>query len=104
MNINNSQRLAFGTELAGTMTGIPALIGILPVSPAKIIFDNQTEFAVSIYVNITTGNPWRTFPAGEALVIDLNEMDAKGPIPIGTAFFGVGASGTFSISYLYYIN
>lgn len=103
MQINNSQQLAFGTEMTATMTGIPVVIGVMPVSPAKIIFDNQSDFAVSIFINISTGTPWRTFPAGEAIVIDLNEMDAKGPIPIGTIFFGVGASGTFSISYLYYI-
>lgn len=100
-NLNNSQQLLFGSELSGVMTGSAVLIGTLPVAPAKIIFDNQGTASVAIYTNGTT-NLWRTFPAGEALVVDLNDTNAKGPLRIGTTFYGVGASGTFSISYMYF--
>ena len=101
-NINNSQKLQFGAELSAVMTGGAVLIGTLTVAPAKIVFDNQGTVAVAIYTNGTT-NLWHTFPAGEAIIIDLNDPSAKGPISIGTTFYGVGASGTFSISYLYYV-
>jgi hypothetical protein len=103
MSVNNSQQLIFGTELSATMTGAAVLIGTLPVQAAKIVFDNQGTVSVGIYINGTAaGNLWHTFPAGEAIIIDCNDDFAKGPIRIGTTFFGLGASGTFSISYLYF--
>ena len=59
--------------------------------------------SVALYVGGTSpSNLWRTFTAGEAVVIDLNDVNAKGPISAGTSFYGNGASGTFSISYLYF--
>ena len=103
MVLDNSQKLLFGTELAATMTGSITLIGTLTVAPAKIIFDNQTTVPIAIYVNGTApGNLWRTFPGGEAITIDLDDVNTKGPVSIGTTFYGNGASGTFSISYLYF--
>lgn len=103
MSVNNSQQLQFGTELSAAMTGSAVLIGTLPVQVAKIIFDNQGTVPISIYVNGTAaGNLWHTFPAGEAITVDCNDDFAKGPLPIGTTFYGNGASGTFSISYLYF--
>lgn len=87
----------FGTELAATMTGATVLIGTLPVSATIAIFDNQGTASVQIYVN-QTSTVWRTFPSGEALVLDLRSADT--PCPQGYTFYGNGASGTFSISYL----
>jgi hypothetical protein len=103
MSINDSQQLKFGTELSATMTGSAVLIGTLPVQVAKIIFDNQGTVATAIYVNGTApANLWHTFPAGEAITVDCNDDFAKGPLPIGTTFYGLGVSGTFSISYLFF--
>jgi hypothetical protein len=105
MGINNSQICLAGTELSATMTGAATLIGTLPVNPTILIFDNQGAASVAIYVNGTApANLWRTFPAGEALVLDLRAASGNAPnytFSVGTAFFGNGASGTFSISYVY---
>jgi len=105
MGINNSQNCLFGTELSAVMTGSTVAIGTLPVSPVQLIFDNQGTVAVAIYIN-GTGAPqlWRTFPAGEALVLDLRASHGVAPNfcpAVGTTFYGNGASGTFSISYTY---
>lgn len=103
MSINNSQNAICGTELKATMTGSTILIGTLPVTATHVIFDNQGSVAVAIYVNQTT-NVWRTFPAGEAIILDMRSAHGIAPnfgFPQGTTFFGNGASGTFSISYIY---
>jgi len=103
MAINNSQVCLFGTELSGVMTGSNVLIGSLPVNPVILIFDNQGTVPVAIYVNGTAAsNLWRTFPGGEALILDLRGNHGLAPNytpQVGTTFYGNGASGTFSISY-----
>jgi hypothetical protein len=108
MAINNSQRAAFATELSAAMTGVAVQIGTLAQSPVQIIFDNQGTASVAIYVNGTAaGNLWRTFPGGEALVLDMRGNHGIAPnftADVGTTFFGLGASGTFSISYTYAID
>lgn len=108
MGINNSQRAGFATELSGVMTGSAVNIGTLSNSPVIIIFDNQGSVAISLYVNGTAaGNLWKTFPAGEAIVLDLRAASGVAPnytFDVGTTFYGNGASGTFSISYIYAIN
>jgi|SRR5215469_15625340 len=108
MAINNSQRAGFPTELAAVMTGSVVKIGTLTQSPVQIIFDNQGSASVAISVNDSTGaTVWRTFPAGEALVLDMRGNHGIAPnftMDVGTTFFGNGASGTFSISYLYAVN
>jgi hypothetical protein len=103
MTTNNSQIAVAAPELLATMTGSVLLIGVLIATPAIIIFDNQGTVAVSIYVN-NTSTAWRTFPAGEALVLDLRAAHANAPdftFSTGTSFYGNGASGNFSISYIY---
>lgn len=106
MGINNSQRAGFANELTAVMTGSFVKIGTLTQSPTIIIFDNQGT--VSVAISIDGGvSTWRTFPAGEALVLDLRGNHGIAPnftIDNGTSFYGNGASGTFSISYLYAIN
>lgn len=102
MSVNNSQIGAFAVELTGVMSGSSVLIGTLLFNPVIIIFDNQGIAPVAI--SIDGVNTWRTFPAGEALVLDLRCQHGLAPnftFSIGTPFFGTGASGTFSISYIY---
>lgn len=103
MSINNSQRGGFPAELAATMTGSAVVIGTLLFNPVLIIFDNQGTVAVAISVDGGT-TTWKTFPGGEALVLDLRDKAhnaANFTFDKGTTFTGTGASGTFSISYIY---
>lgn len=102
MSIFNSMNSQMGVELTAVMTGSAVLIGTLINNPDIIIFDNQGSASVAISPDGV--NNWRTFPAGEALVLDMRAAQGKAPyysFPIGTSFFGNGASGTFSISYIY---
>jgi hypothetical protein len=104
MPINNSQRAIFPNELSATMTGSPELIGTLLYNPVILIFDNQSTVEVSISINDDTGsNIWKTFSAGEAVLLDLRCQQGKAPnftVDLGTAFYGIGASGDFKISYV----
>lgn len=105
MSINNSQRAGFPNELSAVMTGSAVLVGTLLFNPVLIIFDNQGTAAVAISVNDSTGGTvWKTFTPGEALVLDLRDkahLAANFTFDVGTTFYGNGASGTFSISYIY---
>jgi hypothetical protein len=104
---NLSQVCAAGTELSVAITTSAVLIGILPVSPVVLIFDNQGTASVAIYVNGTSSaNLWRTFPAGEALILDMRAnhgIASNFTFPQGTTFYGAGTTGNgnFSISYVY---
>jgi|SRR5882672_2310756 len=103
MSIDLSAVAVTGVELTGVMSGSSVLIGTLLHPAALIIFDNQGTVPVAISTDGGT-TTWRTFPAGEALVLDLRAAQGKAPnfnFPVGTSFSGVGASGTFSISYIY---
>lgn len=103
MAINNSQRAGFAAELTASMTGSFVKIGTLTQNPVMIIFDNQGTASVAISIDNGVST-WRTFPAGEALVLDMRANNGIAPnftIDNGTTFYGNGASGTFSISYLY---
>lgn len=89
-----------GEELIETMTGSPILIGTLAFNPVKLIFDNLGTVNIVIYVSYDGGASmiqWKTFPGGEALVLD----DDLYTFSIGTSFYGDGASGDFSIAYTY---
>lgn len=105
MSVNNSQRAGFATELRTTMTtGSFVSIGTLTQQPVMIIFDNQGSNSIEISVN-GGSTTWRTFPAGEALVLDLRAAHGLAPnftIDSGTNFSGRGTTGdAFSISYIY---
>lgn len=105
MAVNISQRAACAPELIETMTGTAILIGTLLYNPTIIIFDNQSTVSISIGTDATS--TWKTFPAGEALVLDMRAAHGVAPnytFDVGTSFYGTGASGDFSISYLYAIN
>ncbi|HEY3527463.1 MAG TPA: hypothetical protein VGK47_14805 [Nitrososphaeraceae archaeon] len=101
MSINNSIRAVAATELIATMTGSNVLIGTLIAPPVILIFDNQGSASVVISID---NIQWKTFPAGEALVLDMrgnHGMAANFTFDEGTQIFGNGASGNFSVSYLY---
>jgi hypothetical protein len=103
MAVNNSQIAECGVELTATMTGAAVPIGTLLQNPVIIIFDNQGTAPVAISTNGGT-TTWRTFPGGEAVLLDLrgnHGIAANFTFPLGTTFTGTGASGTFSISYIY---
>ncbi len=97
-NQNSVQLQLPAPELKATMTGVQVTIGTLIASPDKIIFDNQGTVSIAITMSsLGTSLVWKTFPAGEALVLD----DDLAAFPIGTVFYGTGASGDFSIAYTY---
>lgn len=103
MSLNISQRAGFPAELSAAMTGSWVKLGTLSYIPVIMIFDNQgtVNIAISIDGGTTT---WKTFTAGEALVLDLRANHGIAPnfaVDANTSFYGNGASGTFSISYLY---
>ncbi len=103
MSVNNSQRAVPAPELLETMTGSFVAIGTLIAPPVIIIFDNQGTVAIEISTDGGT-TTWKTFPAGEALVLDMRANHGNAPnftFDEGTTFYGNGASGDFSISYLY---
>lgn len=103
MVVNNSQYCIAAPELTATMTGSFTSIGTLLFQPVILIFDNQGTVSVAISTDGGT-TTWRTFPAGEALVLDLrgnHGIAGNFTFPVGTVFSGNGASGTFSISYVY---
>jgi hypothetical protein len=102
-----SQNAKTGTELTATMTGswvqIGGTSGALTQNPVQIIFDNQGTVNIAISTDGGT-TTWRTFTGGEAIILDMRANHGNAPdftFPKGTAFFGNGASGTFSISYVY---
>lgn len=104
MSINNSQRTQFPNELSAAMTGSPVLIGTLLFNPVIMYFNNQGIVNISISVNDPTGtNVWMTFTPGLTVAMDLRDKAhlAQNFCPDkGTTFYGNGASGTFSISYV----
>ncbi len=108
-SLNISQTAGFPAELSGVMTGSEVQIGVLAASPVILIFDNQGTVSVAIGIGPadSTATPtittWKTFTAGEAMILDLRANHGVAPnftIAKGTAFWGLGASGTFKISYL----
>lgn len=105
MGINNSQRAAVAPELITAMTGANILIGTLIANPTIIIFDNQSTTAVVVSWNLIQ---FKTFSAGEALVLDMRAAHGNAPnytFSIGDSFYGNGAAnGSFSISYLFAVN
>lgn len=91
-------------ELITAMTGSNVLIGTLLHTPVKLILDNQSTTSVVLSTSSDGGvtfTQWKTFSAGEALVLD----DDFYTFQKGTAFYGNGAAnGSFSISYTFINN
>ena len=101
---SRSERANLPDELIiTTLSGAYDTIGTVLFKVAIIIFDNQSTVPIQISVNGTS--TWKTFPAGEGLVLDLRDKKAEAAnfgIEQGTTFFAKGAAGanTFSIAYV----
>ena len=106
---NLSEKAKAGAQLSyaasGGTSSYQAFSGVLTQTTPVLIFDNQSSVPVSISDDGTT--TWKTFSAGEALVLDLNtNHNDHAPIlswPIGTQFYASSAAGTgdFFISPVY---
>lgn len=104
-----SSRVGWGTErsLASTsFDGTYQNIGTpLDFSPTVIIFDNQTD--VEVPISVDGSNVWKTFSAGEALILDVRTnqgVSKEYAIDKGTQFMtnaSVGTSGIMSVSFIY---
>ncbi len=101
MGINISQVCLPATELI-VAVGTNVSVGVLQQNPVIIIFDNQSTTGAVLSINSVS---WKTFAAGEALVLDLrgnHGYAANFTFDIGTQFTVNGAAnGNFSISYVY---
>lgn len=102
--VNNSIVALAAPELLKAMTGSFVAIGTLLYNPTIIIFDNQSTSSVAISLD-GGATTWKTFPAGEALILDLRAahgIASNYSFRIGTVFSGNGtATGNFSIAYTY---
>lgn len=97
------QQMLPAPELIVAMTGSSVLIGTLLYTPVKLILDNQSTAPVVLSISINGGplTQWKTFSAGECLVLD----DDFYTFPRGTSFYGNGAaSGSFSVAYTFINN
>ena len=107
MSRNNAQLFELADELSIILLtggGAYDLIGSFLFPPAMVIFDNQGVVTVEIGNNGTS--TWKTFVAGEALVLDLRGQKANasnGAFRQGMPLFATGAAGAcdFKISYVY---
>ncbi len=93
------QQMLPAPELIEAMTGSPVVIGSLVQVPVKLILDNQSSSDVVLSIDVGGGPiQWKTFTAGEALILD----DDIYSFPRGTTFTADGGgTGNFSISYTY---
>ncbi len=106
MTVNRSLIAECADELRlTTLTGgFDPFPDVLNFNPVQIIFDNQSAVAVGISKNGTS--IWHTFPAGEAIILDMrgnHGIADNYTFPVGTQFYAQGAAGAnaFSISYTY---
>lgn len=99
-------RVGFDTErtVTGPFTGIAQNLGsVLTYAAVIALFDNQSTVAVQVVVN---GAVWKTFPAGEALVLDLRGNAAHAATFAADAHtqfqvIGTGGTGIFSLAIIY---
>lgn len=105
MPINNSIRAEMADELKiALLTGGYDLIGTLAFSPVMLIFDNLSTETIEISNNGTS--TWKTFAAGEALVLDMRANHGIADnftFSQGMPLYAKGTAGanTFSISVIY---
>lgn len=102
----NAIRAAPDTQrtVTGAFTGVPQNLGTpLTINPIIAIFDNQSTIAVDVSFG---GILWKTFSAGEALVLDMRGNSGSAPsytFDVGTQFTvtATGGIGSFRLSILY---
>ena len=105
MSINNSGNAEMADELSiAILTGGYDLIGTLDFCPVIIIFDNQGTVSVGISNNGTS--TWKTFVAGQSLVLDLRDkahLASNFTFSQGMNLYAIGAAGAadFKVSYIY---
>src|SRR5260221_12627845 len=84
-------------SLAGPFSGVAQNIGtVLTVNPVIIVFDNQSSVAVQVSFG---GIAWKTFAAGEALVLDMKTNSGSAAtftFDLGTQFSLIATAGTGS--------
>lgn len=91
--------------VAGPFTGSAQNLGaVLSQNPIIAIFDNQSDVDVSVGFSGIAN--WKTFSAGEALVLDLRGNHGEAPtftFDLGTQFTvtATGGTGSFRLSILY---
>lgn len=111
MTINRSIIGEMADELlidAAALTGGWDLIGTLEENPVHIIFDNQSG-DTDIEIGNNASTTWKTFVAGEALVLDMrgnHGIAANFSFRKGMNLYARGAAGTgnFSISYTFAVD
>jgi hypothetical protein len=99
-------RVGFDTErtVSGPFTGVAQNLGTPTTYPAVVmVIDNQSTVSVQFVVN---GAVWKTFSAGEALVLDLRGNAAHAPTFATDAhtqfqIIGTAGSGIFSLAIIY---
>lgn len=92
-----SQRGKFETErkVTAPFSGSNQALGTpLDARPAMVLLDNASDVEVAFLVD---GVTWKTFPAGEAMVLDMNANTGNAPsfsVGQGTQFAVNGTAGT----------
>ncbi len=103
---NTSERTSFPAELsvAAAFSGSDQLLGVTTDVAICWIADNQSDVGVALYID---GVLWKTFEAGEGLVLDANSnapITSPKPLPKNTRLSVVGTAGTigaFRVSLIY---
>ena len=92
-------------SVAGAFTGSAQNLGTpLTQNPIMAIFDNQST--VSVAVGFSGVSNWKTFSAGEALILDMRANHGQAQtftFDLGTQFTvtATGGTGSFRLSILY---
>jgi hypothetical protein len=103
MSTNLGQRAVPATELKETMTGSWVYLGSFSEAPIIAVFDSLSDDEIEISFDGGT-TTWKTFEGHSALVLDLRANKGKAGgcyLAKNLPVFANGASGEFSISYLY---
>ena len=105
MTSNLSQRTAYPAELTvtGAFSGAQQLLGVTTQESVWWSPDNQSTVEVAFYINEVL---WKTFSAGEALVVDANTNKGAAtvlPLPSNSrlSLIASGGTGSFRVSLIY---
>lgn len=93
-DFTDAERAIAASSFDGTYRNIGTA---LTSNPVQIIFDNQTN--VDVPISVTGNSTWKTFSAGEALVLDLrgnHGIASNFTADVGTQFSTNATVGTGS--------